>query len=106
LYGCGSMNMKHSLAAQTEALHALLTSKAQFAGEIALVAVGGEGSGCLGSRAAMDSGFRADMCVIGEPTERSVITAHTGAVQLEIKTHGIQRHISTIPHMGRSGDAI
>lgn len=106
LYGCGSMNMKQALAANTEAIRALLFSKAPFAGEVALVAVGGEGSGCIGSRAAMDSGFRADMCVIGEPTENIVLTAHTGAVQLEITTHGVQRHTSTIPQVGYSGDAI
>ena len=78
----------------------------RFPGELALVAVGGEGSGCIGSRAAMDSGFRADMCVIGEPTEQIIVPAHTGAVQLTITTRGVLRHTSTIPQLGTGGDAI
>ena len=106
LYGCGSVNMKHTLAANTEAVRAIRESGIPFSGEIALVAVGGEGSGAIGSRALMDQGFRADMCVIGEPTEQVVLTAHTGAVQLAVTTHGQQRHISTVPSEGRGGDAI
>jgi len=106
LYGLGAMNMKHSLAANTEAVRALIASRAVFAGEVALVAVGGEGSGCIGSRAAMDNGLRADLCIIGEPTEKTVITAHTGAVQFTLTTRGVQRHISTIPERGHADDAI
>ena len=106
LYGAGSMNMKHSLAAITEAARALSEGGAPFAGELALVAVGGEGSGCIGSRAAMDSGFQADMCVIGEPTEQIIVPAHTGAVQLTVITRGTLRHTSTIPQLGKGDDAI
>jgi acetylornithine deacetylase len=47
------------------------------------------------------SGFKADLAIVGEPTELRVITAHKGDVWLKLETHGQAAHGSR-PELGRN----
>jgi len=46
----------------------------------------------MGSRALTQSGFRADLGIVGEPTQLEVITAHKGDVWARIETRGKAAH--------------
>ena len=54
-----------------------------------------------GSRALVDSGFHADLAIVGEPTLGQVITAHKGSIWLELETEGKAAHGSR-PELGRN----
>ncbi len=54
-----------------------------------------------GSRALADSGFQADLAIVGEPTRLQVVTAHKGSLWLQLTTHGKAAHGAT-PHLGKN----
>ena len=54
-----------------------------------------------GSRALADSGYAADLAIVGEPTRLKVVTAHKGAVWLRIETKGKAAH-GARPELGRN----
>jgi acetylornithine deacetylase len=51
--------------------------------------------GCLGARHLMESGFRCDGMIVGEPTSLRPVGAHKGAVRHEVDIRGIAAHSST-----------
>jgi succinyl-diaminopimelate desuccinylase len=102
IYGRGACDTKGSLAAMLAALVAL----AQVPGrprqtEIVLAALIDEENGQHGSRALAASGLRADLALVGEPTQLGVVTAHKGDVWLELETRGKAAHGSR-PELGRN----
>jgi acetylornithine deacetylase/succinyl-diaminopimelate desuccinylase-like protein len=54
-----------------------------------------------GSRALAESGFKADLAIVGEPTRLQVVTAHKGSLWLRVETRGRSAHGAT-PHLGRN----
>jgi len=54
-----------------------------------------------GSRALAASGFKADLAIVGEPTQLLAVTAHKGSLWLELETRGRAAHGAT-PHLGRN----
>lgn len=102
MYGRGACDTKGSLAAMLTALLEL----AQLPGrpretEVVLAALIDEENAQLGSRALASSGFRADLALIGEPTQLRVVTAHKGDVWLELETRGKAAH-GARPELGRN----
>jgi succinyl-diaminopimelate desuccinylase len=102
VYGRGSCDTKGSLAAMLAALLAL----AQAPGrpretEILLAALIDEENAQEGSRALAASRLRADLALVGEPTQLQVVTAHKGDVWLELVTQGKAAHGSR-PELGRN----
>ncbi len=102
LYGRGSVDTKASVAAMFSALCRLakagprpLTTEIVFAGLI------DEENEQLGSRFLASCGCRADLAIVGEPTDLKVVTAHKGNLWVYIETRGRAAHGST-PHLGRN----
>lgn len=102
LYGLGISNMKGALACYVEAVQALRDAHVRLDGDLMLAAVcgeiektqqgeavGGQYRGyAAGSRYLVSHGGVADMCLIGEPTERKVVLGHFGSLWLRIRVHG------------------
>ncbi|MCE5241232.1 M20 family metallopeptidase [bacterium] len=100
VYGRGSCDCKSSLAAMLMALEQTARQGAP-PGDVTLVAACDEEFRYRGVKHVVDSGFRADGGVVGEPTDLRVIIAHKGALRGQIITHGRAAH-SSEPDKGES----
>jgi len=102
LFGRGASDTKGSVAAMFTALCELARSGSRpRTTEIIFVGLVDEEHTQSGSRALAASRFRADLAIVGEPTELVVATAHKGLVWLEVETRGRSGHASK-PHTGRN----
>ena len=54
-----------------------------------------------GSRALVKSEFKADLAIVGEPTQLQVVTAHKGSLWLQLETRGRAAHGAT-PQLGKN----
>ena len=93
LHGRGACDTKGSVAVMFSALVSLsrLKQRPQHT-EITLAALVDEESMQAGSRHLAGSGFKADLAIVGEPTELRIITAHKGDLWLELSTRGTAAH--------------
>jgi acetylornithine deacetylase len=102
LYGRGACDTKGSVAAMMAALCELAGSKQRPAKtEIVFAGLIDEENAQSGSRALVQSGFQADLAIVGEPTRLQVVTAHKGSLWLQVETRGKAAHGAT-PHLGRN----
>ncbi|WP_433325948.1 ArgE/DapE family deacylase [Spirillospora sp. CA-294931] len=90
LYGRGSCDMKGGLVAALFALRALRETRLR--GDVLLACVPGEEDGGLGTHALLDRGWRADACVIPEPTGLDVVPANAGALTFRLTIPGRAAH--------------
>jgi acetylornithine deacetylase len=100
LYGRGSYDMKGGLAACM--LAAAAAGRAGLPGDVLLAAVSDEEHSSIGVQAVGER-FRADACVVTEPTSLQVCVAHKGFAWWRITAHGRAAHGSR-PDLG--SDAI
>ncbi len=96
LYGRGAYDMKGSLAACLLAL--LEIKQANLAGDVMVTAVCDEEYASIGTQALVKK-FKADYCVITEPTEQELCIAHKGFAWFDITTYGMAAHGSR-PDLG------
>lgn len=103
LYGRGASDTKGPMAAALWALHDWAHSPARMDSRVTWTFLGlmGEEATNEGAMAVAKSGFSCDLAMVLEPTELGVVTAHKGALWLEITTHGLACHGST-PEKGRN----
>jgi len=92
LFGRGACDMKAGLSAATFAIHALKTLGFQPAGDILLQSVVAEETGGIGSLTTIVHGYRADACIITEPTGLTMWTAQSGALTFRITVRGRAAH--------------
>ena len=116
LYGLGVSNMKGALACYVETLRALADAGVRLRGDLMVAAVcgeiektqWGEAQGAeyrgyaTGTRHLVTHGGVADMCILGEPTERKVVLGHFGSLWLRLSTRG--NFIHTAFSEGRRGE--
>ena len=84
--------MKAGLVASIHAMDALRTSGVRLAGDVILASVQGEEDGGLGTFALLQRGWRADACVVAEPTELDVIPANSGSLTFRLRVPGQATH--------------
>ena len=102
LHGRGACDTKGSVAAMLAALCELANSKScPLETEIVFAGLIDEEHMQAGSRALAADGFKADLAIVGEPTELQVVTAHKGSLWLELATHGRAAHGAT-PQLGKN----
>ena len=102
LYGRGACDTKGSVAAMLVALCELARSKSRpRATEIIFAGLVDEENAQAGSRALAASGFRADLAIVGEPTQLQIVTAHKGSLFISVETRGRAAHGAT-PQFGRN----
>ena len=102
IYGRGACDTKGSIAAMLSALIQVAgTPNRPRHTEIVFVGLVDEEYLQAGSRALAQSGYAADLAIVGEPTRLKVVTAHKGAVWLRIETRGKAAH-GARPDLGRN----
>ena len=103
LFGRGSSDTKGPMAAALWAVRdwAQSPARAHSAVHWTFLALMGEEAGNDGAIALAKRGFSSDLTLVLEPTSLGVVTAHKGALWLEIDTAGVACHGST-PDNGRN----
>jgi acetylornithine deacetylase len=92
MFGRGTCDMKAGLIASVFAVQAIRQSGVRLRGDLLLASVLGEEDGGLGTYATLQRGWRADACVIAEPTEMDIIPANSGALTFRLRVHGKATH--------------
>jgi len=98
VHGRGSCDMKAGLSAAAFAVQALQSLGIRPAGDVLLQSVIGEESGGVGSLTTIVKGYRADACIIMEPTELNVCTVQSGALTFRLTVHGRAAHACLKSH--------
>jgi acetylornithine deacetylase/succinyl-diaminopimelate desuccinylase-like protein len=103
LWGRGSSDTKGPMAAALWAMREWAESPTCKQSRIhwIFLALMGEEAGNDGAHALAKKGFSSDLTLVLEPTDLGVVTAHKGALWLEILTSGVACHGST-PERGRN----
>lgn len=99
LYGRGSCDDKGPMAAMLAAIKTVLDEDGLPPVDLYFVSTCDEELGANGAHALVQSGFKTDFAIVGEPTELSIIHAHKGALRWKIETRGVPAHSST-PEQG------
>jgi acetylornithine deacetylase len=92
MYGRGCCDMKAGLTAALFAVRALARSGVPLGGDVLLASVQGEEDGGLGTYALIRRGWRADACVIAEPTGLDIVPATAGALTFRLRVPGQAAH--------------
>ena len=99
LYGHGIYNMKGGLTACIMATLALVRAGIPRRGDVVLACVAAELNSGVGTVYALEHGQRTDMAVVAEPYgARTILTKHTGTMDVVIHTLGRATHISKKEH--------
>jgi acetylornithine deacetylase/succinyl-diaminopimelate desuccinylase family protein len=97
MYGLGACDCKGSMAAIILALEAIQNSGLEISGELYFTAVVQEevqDENAKGTVKLIKDGFKADMAIIGEPTELGICIGCEGMVEVEVTTEGVPVHAS------------
>ena len=102
LFGRGACDTKGSVAAMLTALCELANSKSRpQTTEIIFAGLVDEENAQAGSRALVAGGMKADLAIVGEPTQLKIVTAHKGSLWLKLETRGKSAH-GARPDLGRN----
>jgi acetylornithine deacetylase/succinyl-diaminopimelate desuccinylase-like protein len=102
LYGRGACDTKGSVTAMLGALIAIAQSGRRPAStEIVFAGLIDEEINHVGATALVKARWKADLAIIGEPTRLQVVTAHKGALWLELRTKGKAAH-GSCPERGQN----
>jgi acetylornithine deacetylase len=94
LFGRGACDMKAGLVAAVAVVQAVRRLGVPLRGDLLLACVPGEEDGGLGTYAMLRRGWRADMCVVPEPTGLDLVTANAGALTFRLRVLGRATHAS------------
>jgi len=94
VYGRGSCDMKAGVVAALWAVRALRLARVPLLGDVLLASVQGEEDGGLGSYDLLQRGWRADACVIPEPTGLDLVPANAGSLTFRLRVPGHATHAS------------
>ena len=92
MFGRGTCDMKAGLIANVYAVQAIQDAGVRLRGDLLVASVLGEEDGGLGTYATLQRGWRADACVISEPTELDIIPANSGALTFRLRVRGEATH--------------
>lgn len=92
IYGRGSLDMKGGLAAGITACKLLLDLGFVNSGDLLISSVCGEETGGCGSFALVESGIKADGCIILEPTQLKICHIQSGCHTFKITLKGRSIH--------------
>ena len=92
--GRGACDMKGGVIAAFWAVRALTELRVPLRGDLLLSSVQGEEDGGLGTYASLARGWRADACIIPEPTSLDIVPANAGSLTFRLTVKGKAAHAS------------
>ncbi|MET3807910.1 acetylornithine deacetylase [Nakamurella sp. UYEF19] len=92
--GRGACDMKGGVIAALWAVRAVTDLRVPLRGDLLLSSVQGEEDGGLGTFASLARGWRADACIIPEPTSLDVVPANAGSLTFRLTIKGQAAHAS------------
>ncbi|HHU68782.1 MAG TPA: M20 family metallopeptidase [Thermoanaerobacterales bacterium] len=99
IYGRGAVDMKGPIAAMIMTLLAFKRTGIELKGDLIFTGVLAEETNSDGCETLIESGFRSDGAIVGEPSNREYAIAHRGLEWLEIEIIGKRAH-GGIPEAG------
>lgn len=106
IYGRGAVDMKGGIAAMTVALKAIIQSQVKLKGDVKIGTVVDEEAGGMGTLALMAHGYRADGCLITEPTNLKIAPLCRGILWGKLIIEGRAGHIELKQGDFRTGGAV
>jgi acetylornithine deacetylase len=94
VHGRGACDMKGGLVASLWTMRALSTLRVPLRGDLSMGTVVGEEDGGLGTYAMLRRGWRADACIIPEPTSLDLAPGNAGALTFRLEIQGAATHAS------------
>jgi acetylornithine deacetylase len=94
VYGRGACDMKGGLVAAHWAARAIAALGVPLRGDLLVAYVQGEEDGGLGTYATLQRGWRADACIIPEPTSLDISPASAGSLTFRLNVPGLATHAS------------
>jgi acetylornithine deacetylase len=93
LHGRGAHDMKSGVAAMIFAMDAIRAAGLALRGDVHLQTVTEEESTGNGALSTLLRGYRADACLIPEPTGGAITRAHTGTLWFRLRVTGVPVHV-------------
>ena len=93
--GRGAHDMKQGVAAMVFALDALAACGLAPAGDVFVETVTEEESTGNGALSTLARGYRAQACLIPEPTGNTITRAHVGVMWFRLRVRGVPVHVAT-----------
>ena len=94
LFGRGSTDMKGSIASMIIAMKFIMNNVKKFNGKIIFTGVMAEETTGLGTQKIVEENIKADMAVVGEPSDEKIYRAHKGTMWFNLSTYGKLEHSS------------
>lgn len=94
MYGRGAHDMKAGVAAMVFAMDAIREAGLEPAADVYIQSVTEEESTGNGALATLLRGYRAEACLIPEPTGGTITRAHTGTMWFRLKVRGVPVHVA------------
>lgn len=91
-WGRGTCDMKAGVVAAIAAVAAVRRSGVSLIQPLAFHAVSGEEDGGIGAYETLRRGHRAKACINAEPTSKTLIPAHAGALTFRLEVTGLAAH--------------
>ncbi|UOQ86993.1 ArgE/DapE family deacylase [Gracilibacillus salinarum] len=106
LYGRGAVDMKGGVASMLSAVQALKASNVELDGDIIVGTVVDEEAGGMGALDFIDHGYRADGCILTEPTSLKIAPLCRGILWGKLTIEGRAGHIEMPKASWQDGGAV
>ena len=94
LFGRGSTDMKGAIASMIIAMKFIMNNVEKLNGKIIFTGVMAEETTGLGTQKIVEENIKADMAVVGEPSDEKIYRAHKGTMWFNLSTYGKLEHSS------------
>ncbi len=94
LFGRGATDMKGSIASMIIAIKFIMNNLETFNGKIIFTGVMAEETTGLGTQKIVEENIKADMAIVGEPSDEKIYRAHKGTMWFNLFTYGKLEHSS------------